>query len=144
MKKLIAICFLTLFVAPGFAQVKNKKNLNELNHDQLNLELTKSINKITAAKTWTGIGAGLGIIGGALLIDDANKRHKSTDFLGGLPTEETGGGVLMLVGGIITLGFAIPTWIKASNRKKDIELELIKFRPIGSASINGIGIKIRF
>jgi len=123
MKKLITICLLTFFVATGNAQVKNKKNLNELNQDQLNLELSKSLNKITAAKTWTGIGAGLGIFGGALLIDDAKKRNNSTEFLGGLPTTETGGGVLMVVGGIVTIGFAIPTWIKASNRKKAIELE---------------------
>jgi hypothetical protein len=144
MKKLITICFLTFFVATGNAQVKKKKDLNELNQVQLNLELTKSLKKITAAKTWTGIGVGLGIIGGAFLIDDANKRHNSTEMFGGLPTSETEGGILVLAGGIITIGFAIPTWIKASNRKKDIEFELVKFNPPGSASINGIGLKIRF
>jgi len=144
MKKLIPICFLAFFVVLGNAQVKNKTNLNELDQDQLNLELTKSLKKIKAAKIWTGVGAGLTITGGVLLIDDANKRHNSTGMFGGLPTEETEGGIYMLVGGIVTTGLAITTWIRGSNRKKDIELELVKFNPPGTASINGIGLKIRF
>jgi hypothetical protein len=46
--------------------------------------------------------------------------------------------------GIVTVGLAIPTWVKGSNRKKEIEIELVKFNPPGTASINGIGLKIRF
>jgi hypothetical protein len=48
-----------------------------------------------------------------------------------------------MVGGIIIEVFAIPTWIIGSNQKKEIELEMAKFNPPGSASINGIGLKIR-
>ena len=50
----------------------------------------------------------------------------------------------MLVVGIITLGIAIPKLIIVSKRKNDIEIELVKFNPKGSASINGIGLTIRF
>jgi len=46
--------------------------------------------------------------------------------------------------GLVSVGLAIPTWIRGSKRKKAIELELVKFNPPGSASINGIGLKIRF
>ena len=53
-------------------------------------------------------------------------------------------GVPILALGIVKVGLAIPTWIKVSNRKKEIELELVKFNFPGSASINGIGFKIRF
>ena len=144
MKKSIAICLLIFFTVIGYAQVNNKPKLNELEQDQLNLELTKSLKKIKSAKIWTGVGAGLAITGGVLLIDDANKRHNQTGWLSGLPSDETGAGALMLAGGIIIEVFAIPTWIIGSNRKKEIEIELVKFNPPGSASINGIGLKIRF
>jgi hypothetical protein len=144
MKKLITICFLTFFLATGNAQVKNKKYLNELDQYQLNLELTQSLNKIRGGKTWTGIGTAIIIIGAVLLIDDANGRHNSTEILGGLPTYETAGGIFVLAGGIVTTGLAITTWTLGSNRKRAIELELVKYSPAGNALLNGIGLKIRF
>jgi len=144
MKKLISICFMAFFAVIGNAQKLNKTNLNELNQDQLNLALTKSIKTIKTCKILTGVGVGLGITGGILLINDMNKRNNNTGVLGGLPTGETAAGLLMLTGGIITEVIGIPVCIKESKRKKDIEIELIKFSPKGSASINGIGLKIRF
>ena len=144
MKKLISICFMAFFAVIGNAQKLNKTNLNELNQDQLNLALTKSIKTIKTCKILTGVGAGLVFTGGILLLDDMNKRNNNTGVLGGLPTGETAAGLLMLIGGIITEVIGIPIWIKESKRKKDIEIELIKFSPKGSASINGIGLKIRF
>jgi hypothetical protein len=144
MKKIISICFLVFFAVTGNAQKHNKTNLNDLNQDQLNLALTKSLKTIKTGKILTGVGAGLGFTGGILLLDDMNKRNNNTGVLGGLPTGETAAGLLMVIGGIITEVIGIPTWIKGSKRKKDIEIELIKFNPKGSASINGIGLKIRF
>jgi hypothetical protein len=38
----------------------------------------------------------------------------------------------------------IPVWIVGGSKKKKIELELAKFKSPGSASINGVGIKVRF
>jgi hypothetical protein len=109
MKKLLVFFLLIYFTIEGNAQVNTKTKLNELTQDQLNLELTKSLKKIKATKIWTGVGAGLAFTGGVILIDDANKRHNSTGILSGLPSDETGGGLLMLAGGIIIELFAIPT-----------------------------------
>ena len=60
MKKIISICFLVFFAVTGNAQKHNKTNLNDLNQDQLNLALTKSLKTIKTGKILTGIGAGLG------------------------------------------------------------------------------------
>jgi hypothetical protein len=42
------------------------------------------------------------------------------------------------------MDIGIPVWIVGATKKKNITLELVKFNPIGSASINGIGLNIRF
>ena len=144
MRKLISICLLVFLTVLCNAQENNKPKLNELNQDQLNLELTKSLKKIKAAKIWTGVGAGLGITGG-IIIYSGTKKYNSEESSGIVNFNE--GlifGIPILALGIVTVGLAIPTWTKASKRKTDIELELVKFNSPGSASINGIGIKIRF
>jgi len=137
MKKLFAICLLIFLTVIGNAQVKDASNINELTQDQLNLELTKSLKKIKSAIIWTGVGAGLGITGGLLL--HYGSQQSGFDEIG----PSVSGGFIMAFG-LVSVGLAIPTWIKASNRKKDIELELVKFNSPGSASINCIGLKIRF
>ena len=144
MKKLISICLLVFLTVLCNAQENNKPKLNELNQDQLNLELTKLLKKINAAKIWTGVGAGLGITGG-IIIYSGTKKYNSEESSGIVNFNE--GlifGIPILALGIVTVGLAIPTWTKASKRKTDIELELVKFNSPGSASINGIGIKVRF
>jgi len=144
MKKLISICLLVFLTVLCNAQENNKPKLNELNQDQLNLELTKSLKKIKAAKIWTGVGAGLGITGG-IIIYSGTKKYNSEESSGIVNFNE--GlifGIPILALGIVTVGLAIPTWIKGSNRKKEIEIELVKFNPPGAASINGVGLKIRF
>ena len=147
MKKIITICLLLFFTVTGNAQRNNKKNIDELNQDQLNLELTKSLKKIKSAKIWTGVGAGLGITGG-IIIYSGTKKYNSEESSGQFHilnfNEGLIAGVPILALGIVTVGLAIPTWMKGSNRKKEIELELVKFNPPGTASINGIGLKIRF
>jgi hypothetical protein len=133
------------FTITGNAQINNKTKINELTQDQLNLEMTKSLKKIKAAKVWTGVGAGLGITGG-IIIYYGTKKYNSEGSSGGIVDFNEGfiAGVPILAFGVVTAGLAIPTWTKASKRKTDIELELIKFNPKGSASISDIGLKIRF
>ena len=137
MRKLISICLFVFLTVLCNAQVNNKTNLNELNQNQLNLELTKSLKKVKAAKIWTGVGAGLGITGGLLLY--YGSQQGGLDGMGPVAIGE-----FIIAFGIVSVGLAIPTWIKASKRKKEIELEMVKFYPPGTASINGIGLKIRF
>ena len=80
MKKIITICLLLFFTVTGNAQRNNKKNIDELNQDQLNLELTKSLKKIKAAKIWTGVGAGLGITGGIIIYSGTKKYNSEPNF----------------------------------------------------------------
>ena len=144
MKRLNAICFLVFFTITIDGQIHNNAKINELTQDQLNLALSKSIKTIKAAQIWTAVGIGLVITGSVVLVDDLNKRNSNTAILGGLPTSETAAGILMVTGGVVTELIAIPVSIKGSKRKKDLEIELVKFNPKGSSSINGIGLKLRF
>jgi hypothetical protein len=54
-----------------------------------------------------------------------------------------GGAYVALAGGL-TVYTGIPIWIVGESKKKRIELQLAKFKPPGSSSINGVGLKIRF
>jgi hypothetical protein len=148
MKKLVVIWLLLFFTIIGNTQwyhsQYNVSNISELNQDQLNLALSESLKTIKAAENFAGIGVVVGITGTIILIDDRNKRMSNTGILGNLPTEETGLGALILAGGIITEVISITAWMTRSDRKKDIEIELVKFNPKGSASINGIGLIINF
>jgi hypothetical protein len=138
MKKLISICFLLFILFTGNAQENNKSKWSDLNQDQLNLALAKSTKTIKAGKilTFSGlgvafIGTGTTLIGLIILIEDPSDN-----------TAETG--AYIMLAGITTMYIGIPVWIVGSNRKKNITLELVKFNPKGSASINGIGLKMRF
>jgi hypothetical protein len=146
MKKLFTICLLVFFTISGNAQWYhgqfNVSNISELNKDQLNLALSKSLKAIKAGEIWTGVGIGVGITGGVLILDDMSKRQYRTGILGNLPTGETAAGVLCLVGGIITTVVGVHKWTVALKQKTEIEMELVKFK--GSASMYGIGLKIKF
>lgn len=140
MKKLISICFLLFLVVTGNAQENKKPEWSELNQDQLNLALTKSKGTIKTGKILTFVGFGVAGIGGLIvigagtmsLIDGSDNSDSATTGLG-----------LFIAGGI-TMYIGIPVWIVGATRKKNITLELVKFNPPGSASINGIGLKMRF
>lgn len=140
MKKLISICFLFFFVVIGNAQVNKKPKWNELNQDQLSLALEHSSKNIKTGKilTFSGLGvASFGmVVGMAGVIEtwDNPNSHDNTAAVGGIA----------LVAGIITVYVGIPIWIVGATRKKNITLELVKYNPKGSASINGFGLKIRF
>ena len=140
MKRLISICLLLFFVVTGNGQVNDKPKLNELNQDQLNFALAKSKTTIKTDKIVTFIGLGVTSIGAAMLISEAGKLVTDDNPSGN--TASSGLNVAIIGG--VTTWIGIPVWIAGSNRKKKIEIELVKFNPKGSASINGIGLKIRF
>jgi hypothetical protein len=97
---------------------------------------------IKAGEISTGVGIVLGITGGVLLLDDMDKRNRKTGPFSNLPTGETAAGELILVGGIAATGIGITKWTIGLKQKTKIEMELVKFK--GSASINGVGLKIWF
>jgi Flp pilus assembly protein TadB len=134
MKKLISIFFLLFFVYTGNAQENNKSKWSELNQDQLNFALTKSKKTIKTGKIITYSGLGVAVIG------------TGTALVGLMALNSTAavGGVAMVLGLMTTMYIGIPVWIAGAARKKNITLELVKYYPTGSASINGIGLKIRF
>ena len=108
-----------IFALKANAQIDSKTNLSELNQDQLKLALETSTGNM-----WVGkIMIGKNDIG---------------------PSHETVSGLYLLGGGLLFELVGIPTFLIGSNRKTKIEIELAKFNPKGSASINGIGLKINF
>jgi hypothetical protein len=136
MKKLISVCFLLIFVVIGNAQENKKPKWSELNQDQLNLALTKSKGNIKTGKILTFVGLGTMMFGDAIFIMEMILTGQEN------PLATTGGKIAIV--GEISVFAGIPVWIVGSTRKKKITLELVKFNPKGSASINGIGLKIRF
>jgi hypothetical protein len=139
MKKLFSFCFLLFFVVTGNAQVNSKPKLNELNQDQLNLALTKSKKTTITGIILTLAGLGVTIIGAGIVVDEATKWPGDNYNR----NRDNTGSAMFIIGGT-TMCLGIPLWIVGANKKNKIELELVKFNPKGSASINGIGLKVRF
>jgi hypothetical protein len=139
MNRLISICLLWFFVLTGNAQVNNKPKLNELNQDQLNLALTKSKKTAITGIILTFAGLGVAIIGERIVVDEATKWPGDNYNENRANT----GSAMVIIGGA-TMCIGIPFWIVGATKKNKIELELAKFNPKGSASINGIGLKVRF
>jgi hypothetical protein len=139
MKKLISVTLLLFFVVSGNAQEKNKQPLSELNKDQLNLALAKSKKTIKEGKILTFGGLAISSVGIIMLMAEAVK----------VPTGDANGetaeaGAFVALFGGIAIWTGIPVWIVGGSKKHKIELELTKFNQPGSASINGIGLEIRF
>ena len=140
MKKPISICFLFCFMVIINAQVNTKQKLNELNQDQLYFALRKSQKTINTGKILIYTGAGVEGLGIAIILVDL-----LVDFDKGTLDNNTGkvGYITMCCGaGISFVG--LPICIGGAIRRHKIRLELAKFNPPGSASINGIGFKMRF
>lgn len=140
MKKLILISLLVSLTVMCNAQEINKPKYSELNQDQLNLALKQASKTVKTGKilTWGGlgvvsIGIGMWIYAGTKSVVDGSDNTNSA----------TMGTFLFFVGGA-SFYTGIPVWIVGANKKKKITLELAKFNPPGSSSINGIGIKVRF
>jgi hypothetical protein len=140
MKKVSAICILIFFTVFVNAQVNTKPKLNELNQDQLNLALTKSQKTVTIGKSLTAGGLGLTVVGMSMVIAAG---IKSIDDGSDNSNTALAGSYIMILGSCTSL-IGIPIWIVGADKRKNIELELVKFKTKGSASINGIGLKIRF
>ena len=140
MKKLISICLLLFIVVIGNAQVNDKPKLNELDQDQLNLAFKRAKNTATTGIILTSVGTVVASIGMVMAINEGVK------WVAGENSDEntvTAGTSAMIVGGITAL-IGIPVWIVGASKKKNIQLELAKLNTPGSASIYGIGLKIRF
>jgi hypothetical protein len=131
--------FLIFFALNGEAQKKSKVDIHEMDQDQLSLALTRSKKTIKTGKILTFVGMGTAAIGTTMLISGVAKLP--TDDSSGSLTEA--GAFVMLFGGI-ALWTGIPVWIVGASKKRNIELELVKFNQKGSESVNGIGLKIRF
>jgi hypothetical protein len=121
----------------GNAQINNKPNLSELNQDQLKLALKTSSENMLVGQIMIGVGIGL-IIPGVVM----SLGGQSDNDIG--PSPETARGLSFLGAGFLFELVGIPTTITSSNRKTNIEIELAKFNIKGYASVNGIGLKIRF
>jgi hypothetical protein len=140
MKKLISICLLLFYVVIGNAQENPKPKLNELTPDQLILELNKAQNTVTTGKVITLIGFSGVLIGTSILFIEAIKWAGEDN-----PDENTAeAGAYFMLFGSITSTIGIPVWIVGAHKRNKVELELAKFHQNGSASIYGIGLKIRF
>jgi hypothetical protein len=140
MKKLFTVCLFVTFVVTINAQVNSKPKLNELDKDQLNLALKKSKTTVAVGKVLTFGGAFVGSVG---MIMAMAAGVKSLEDGSDNTDQALSGATAMIVGSCATL-IGIPVWIVGASKKKKIMLELAKFNPPGSASINGIGLKIRF
>jgi hypothetical protein len=134
MKKLVSICFLLFFVVTGNAQEIKKSKWSELNQDQLNLALERSIKTIKTGKILTFSGLGFAFIG-SMIAWSGQGRHDDNTTLDGSNAA---------VAGVIMGYTGITVWIVGASKKKNIQLELAKFKTNGSASINGVGLKVRF
>ena len=112
-----------------------------MNQEQLNLALKHSSKTIKTGKILTFIGAGAVIVGVVIVstipIKDILKLDNKAK------TKAVTGEILFM-GGCVPTVIGIPVWIVSANKKNKIELELVKFNPKGSASINGTGLKIYF
>jgi hypothetical protein len=139
MKKLISICLLAFLTVMCNAQEKQKSKYSDLNQDQLNLALTKSKKTIKTGKTLTFVGLGVGTTGILILMIEGLKAIEG-DADGN--TASAGAYIALASGFFIYTG--VPVWIVGASKKKNIQFELAKFKTNGSASINGIGLKIRF
>ena len=140
MKKLTSICLMVIVTVMCNAQDNRKPKYNELNKDQLDLALKQASKTIKSGKILTIVG-GCAFTTGVILMTSA-----FGDIVeGGSNTEaKAGGGYVLFFGGLVATLVGVPSWLIGADKKNKIELELVRFNPVGSVSINGIGLKIRF
>lgn len=135
MKWLISVCL--IFVAlNGEAQKSDKVDIQDMNQDQLNIALTKSKKTIKTGAILTFAGPFVAVIGGLIAIrgiyrDPINENMAKS------------GSYMIIIGGA-TMATGITVWIVGASKKHKIELELVKSNPRGLASLNGIGLTMRF
>ena len=142
MKKIIILIVIGILTIPINAQ-----------QTQENLDYLKNANKmIKTGTTLTLVGVGA-TIGGAIMLGNG-MGHKYPSTIGHITSDtytSTGGVIgagIMLVGVILT-GTGVSTLIVGSIQKgraqRNLQVTLGSFKsPINNASINGIGLIIRF
>lgn len=139
MKTLISIWLLASLTVMCNGQEENKSKYSELTQDQLNIALTKSKKTIKTGKALTFVGLGVATISLMVLMIEGLKAIE-----GDADENSAETGAYALIAGGVIMYTGIPVWIVGASKKKNIQLELTKFKTNGSASINGIGLKIRF
>ena len=106
--------------------------MNELNQDKLNITLEQSKKKVWAGRILTVGGFSAAFIGISML--DREETFTNQYIAGGY----------MFFFGTVSMVIWISLWIGGAVKRNNIKLEMVKFNPPGSASINGIGLKLRF
>jgi hypothetical protein len=140
MKKLVSISLLVSLTVMCNAQENNKPKYSDLNQDQLNFALKQASKTVKTGKILAFVGAGAFTTGVILMTSGVG------DIVDGdsNPEAKIGGGYVLFLGGFVSTVIGVPVWIVGANKKNKIELELVKFKTLGSSSINGIGLKIKF
>lgn len=119
---------------------------SSMNQEQLNFLLTRANDRINTGMMLTFAGTAVEIAG-VVIVFRGMKRLDEAELGTGELWTGTGtmlGGYLLMAGGLGLMGSGIPIWAVGANRKAKIELELMRFKPPGSASAYGLGVKIRF
>lgn len=119
---------------------------NSMDQGQLNSLLARANNNINTGMMLTFAGTAVEIAG-VVIVFRGMKRLDEAELGTGELWTGTGtmlGGYLLMAGGLGLMGSGIPIWAVGANRKAKIELELMRFKPPGSASAYGLGVKIRF
>jgi di/tricarboxylate transporter len=130
MKKIIFVLLLTGFAFSVFAQSKSTMVFGEA------IIKDKRMERIGTILTVAGSGT---LFAGNILYwrmyNDNGNRESSGDTIAART---------LMMGGLGLMAVGIPLWAigKTKERHIKIEAELVKFK--GLASVNGIGLKIRF
>jgi hypothetical protein len=138
MKKLILVLLFSSCVMTTFSQYREP-----LTREQLQFSLEKA-DKMKSGGTILCILGGIGLVSGAIMyisgLSDMTAEN-STNSIDKDLTKSLAGIAVGAVG-VVGLGVGIPFAIVGSNKKNNIELELMRFK--GTASISGVGFRIRF
>jgi len=119
---------------------------SSMDQEQLNSLLARANNNINTGMMLTFAGTAVEIAGIIIVLRGMNRIEGAEMGTGELLTG-TGkilGGYFLMAGGLGLMGSGIPIWIVGANKKAKIELELMKFKPPGSASAYGLGLNIWF
>jgi hypothetical protein len=143
MKAIVFILLVEICTVSLNAQSKIEWEFEQMKQDQLNHSLSVAKSTTAVGKVFTLGGFGVQCVGVVLLA--TSPTEFDPNYPGNLlyaTTDWRGGGVYLT--GLLFTVIGIPVWISGAIQKNRIKLELVKFYPPGSASINGIGLKVRF
>ena len=150
MKKLVVVLFLALFVINVQAQWYSRSfgvdNINDLSQAQLNYALQRAQSNVKIGRILTLSGVGAFTVGTVIA---------ATSLGGFLSTWDTNeldtyvaGSMLMLLGmGSSAVG--LPFWIIGANRKKKVEVALLRFNTSAITRYRqpeqfGLSLKVNF